>query len=494
MKNGQRMSRPPVIIGSSLSGLLVSQSLSRAGIDHVLVGSDEPPPPIPRLGESLIDTSSPELWRLYGRELPECFHYKSHISYFNSNFASMVHLASPTRSKERVNKFAPLTGKPHYPWFGEGLFHLDRIAFDAAIYDKVRADKHCRFIVGRVARLEVEADAVTRLHLDDGQQIEPHYVFDACGYQSPVAKAAEVGLTPTSAPQRVIFTHYRRDSLDDLPDEWWRHGTNLMRLDREFDGIDGMSWLIPLGKTLSVGYSIDAKGEHGSDDQRALMGLLESAWRRRGLDFRPLFPEEQPIQELRHSYFVRDRACGKNWLLVGPSFITIWFPSSTGLWTVNAAASMAPRLLEKPELGKFYEQAMRQLLPFHRLLDGVARGPLWKSSWHAYRFFSTGGAYIWGRLAYYLRINDDDYGWFRPSAWLLAALSALGGLFWPFMMIFFVLALARVRLAPDRKRQATHFPLYFSSVSFRLWNVVRAVPTLSWAAIPRRRLPSHSAD
>src|SRR5438093_11149772 len=95
---------PPVILGSSLSGLLVSLSLSREGIEHVLVGGDEPPA-IPRLGESVNDTASPELWRLYGRELDHCFHYKNHIAYFNGNFSTLIHLARPRRTRMRLAKF-----------------------------------------------------------------------------------------------------------------------------------------------------------------------------------------------------------------------------------------------------------------------------------------------------------------------------------------------------------------------------------------------------
>src|SRR5580765_3917092 len=128
---------PPVILGSSLSGLLVSLSLSRAGIEHIVVGSDEPPPAIPRLGESIIDTSSPELWRLYGEELRHCFYKKSHISYLNGNFSTLIHLGSPVRSDARCRKFARPDAP--YAWFGESLMHLDRIAFDLAIFHKARA-------------------------------------------------------------------------------------------------------------------------------------------------------------------------------------------------------------------------------------------------------------------------------------------------------------------------------------------------------------------
>ena len=53
---------PPLVLGSSLSGLLVSLALSRRGVEHRLVGGDEPAS-IPRLGESLNDTASPELFR-----------------------------------------------------------------------------------------------------------------------------------------------------------------------------------------------------------------------------------------------------------------------------------------------------------------------------------------------------------------------------------------------------------------------------------------------
>ena len=48
---------------------------------------------------------------------------------------------------------------------------------------------------------------------------------------------------------------------------------------------------------------------------------------------------------------MRDRAYGQNWLLVGGTYITIWFPSSAGLWTVTAACGMAERLMDEPKLG-----------------------------------------------------------------------------------------------------------------------------------------------
>ena len=69
---------PPVVIGSSFAGVLVSLSLSRAGVQHILIGGDEPDDS-PRLGESLNECASPELFSEYSEEFPDCFHTKSHI-------------------------------------------------------------------------------------------------------------------------------------------------------------------------------------------------------------------------------------------------------------------------------------------------------------------------------------------------------------------------------------------------------------------------------
>lgn len=484
-----------MVLGSSATGILVSLQLSRDGIPHILIGSNDPPPDVPRLGESIIDTSSPELWRLYGHEFPECFYYKNHIAYLDANFSALCHVASPTRSKKRINKFAPKDGrKVRYPWFGEALFHIDRIAFDRAAYYKARQQKECQFVAKWVTRIVVEEDRVTRIELDDGDVIDsPKYVFDATGFAGLVARAAKVGMKAISAPQRVVWTHYRRDTLEESPDEWWRGGTNLFRLDEKYDGVDAMSWMIPLGKTLSVGMSVDAKSPRGDDDEQVLMRTLSDAWARRGIDYRKVFPEERPIQQLRHSYFLRDRAYGKNWLLVGPTFITIWFPGSTGLWTVLAAAGMGKRLIERPELGKFYENAMRPLLRFHKILDQVARGPLWKSSLQVYHFFGRGGALIWGRIADYLRIRDDDYGWFRPTSWVLKTLEWIGWHFSPAMIVFCVAALVHSRLDVQREEQGRRWLLYSQSIIFRALNILRFVPHLLWAAIPRRLLPPPSA-
>jgi len=179
-----------VVLGSSLSGVLVSLSLSRAGIDHILVGGEEPAA-VPRLGEALTDCASPELWRLYGREFPDCFYYKSHISIMNGNFATLIQLANPRRSPERVAAFSPEKGKPGYPWLGDGLFHLDRIAFDKAVYRKAIQQKPCRFISAKIEHVSMEGDRVSRIDLQGADAIsDPRYVFDCS--RGLVAEAIQI--------------------------------------------------------------------------------------------------------------------------------------------------------------------------------------------------------------------------------------------------------------------------------------------------------------
>ena len=187
--------------------------------------------------------------------------------------------------------------------------------------------------------------------LDDGRVLDaPPYVFDCTGPGGIVTRAAQVGSTPLSAEQRVVWTHFQTTD-GTAPDArpWWSCGTNLLRLQADRDGVDGVSWFIPMGHTLSVGVSVDAAAWPTSRlDDAALMDALAAAWERRGVRFRGRFPEMLPLQQLHHTYFVADRAYGSNWLLVGPSFAQPWFLSSAGLWTIILAAKLAPQLLAEP--------------------------------------------------------------------------------------------------------------------------------------------------
>src|SRR5690348_839561 len=66
----------PVVLGSGLTGLSVSHSLSRAGVDHVLVGRR--PDMAPRLGESMNLEGTLLLWEMFP-ELSRFFYPKREV-------------------------------------------------------------------------------------------------------------------------------------------------------------------------------------------------------------------------------------------------------------------------------------------------------------------------------------------------------------------------------------------------------------------------------
>ena len=104
----------PVVLGSGVTGLLVSASLSKAGIAHTLLGGP-PPDDRPRLGESMNEGSSALMWRLFGFDATPHLYMKSHISLVHGELASLAYAANPRRTVPGVQRVArgldlPLTG------------------------------------------------------------------------------------------------------------------------------------------------------------------------------------------------------------------------------------------------------------------------------------------------------------------------------------------------------------------------------------------------
>ena len=119
----------PTIIGSGVSGLLISHALSKAEIDHVLIG-DPPSVGSPRLGESLgipasvhLLTEFPDLAEFYGPKL--------HVRLFSGKHSDGFHL---DLCRQPTMKAALHQWHKQCPDY---LLHLDRTEFDAALYAKV---------------------------------------------------------------------------------------------------------------------------------------------------------------------------------------------------------------------------------------------------------------------------------------------------------------------------------------------------------------------
>jgi flavin-dependent dehydrogenase len=480
---------PPVVIGSSFAGVLVSLSLSRAGVQHILIGGDEPDDS-PRLGESLNECASPELFSEYSEEFPDCFHTKSHISLLNGDYATQVVVANPGRCKHRVaemygsaNSPPPSTWRTFWGCFsGQNLMHVDRTKLDRALYWKSRQHECCQFISAMVDNVVVNDDQVETLVLSDGQSIQdPQYVFDTIGFRQVVGTACGVETMPIGKLNRVVWAHYQRNTEGKCPERWWNYGTNLLKLEHDTNDLAGISWMIPLGNTVSVGISVDAERYKATDyNDDEIMRLTNAAYADRGVDFPDLFPDrEKPIMELTHKYYSRGRAYGKNWLLVGGSYISVWFPSSAGLWTVAAANRLIPRILDDPlKYGAEYEQALAPLTKFHEHLDKMINGEPFRRPKDAYLFWARWLAGVPSRTGEYLRLVSSQKGErsrFRWLGWVghvYARLPVTMLIFWG----FFVLRIVR---QPQRSQQANQFRSYFNPTRYRVGNYLRALAT-SW--------------
>lgn len=470
----------PVVVGTSFSGVLVSLMLSRAGVDHVLVGGDEPDDS-PKLGESLNECASPELFGLFGDEFPECFFTKSHISLLNGDFATQVVVANPKRCKHQMVQKYPFPGDASVSTWrtfggcitGRNLMHVDRTKLDKAVYWKAREKQHCRFVHALVDKVTVDDDQVQTLSLSNGESLQnPKYVFDTTGFRNVIGGAFGVNTSSIGDLNRVVWTHFERSDSSDECEHWWNFGTNLLKLEKDTDELSGISWLIPLGNTVSVGVSVAAQqypAESYSDEE--IMRLTNEAYVRRGIDYPTEFPDRvKPIQQLTHKYYTRDRAYGKNWLLVGGTFLSVWFPSSAGLWSVAAANRLIPAILDDPlKFGAQYEAALSPLVEFHDHLDSMINGPAFTRSSDAYSFWARWLAGVPWRTGRYLQListqrrNNFPHQFLR---WISAAYRRF-----PVMMLlfwgFFVLRIAR---QPVRRSQSKTFRSYFKPARYRIGN------------------------
>lgn len=416
----------PIIIGSSLTGLLVSLSLSREGIEHVLIGGPRPAR-MPRLGESANEGACLALWDLLGPEFRQYYHRKRHVSFSWGELTGMIAVSNPTIGVDDVDDRAP--GTLGFLDIGPRLVHVDRAELDPAVYDAALGKPQCHFIEGRVEHIGFDRarDSVEDIVMEDGQRLAPSHVFDASGYQGLLSAAARLENRPLSRLQRVVWHHRINDVVgaDRTSDRaWWQFGTNVVRLDQRGDGVDGVAWLIPLGNRVSIGLSVDAERESLVSDV-VLVELLEAALARRGMPVREHFPRAREHQTLTHRYYMRERAYGSNWMLAGPSFGQVWFPSSAGLSTSTMAAYMAPAFIERPkEVGARYERRFRELLGFHELLDAVISRPPPTRVHQMYDFWAKWLLGVLERVPHDLAIASGDE---RPRLPMLRALASVIG-------------------------------------------------------------------
>lgn len=354
----------PVVIGSGLTGLSISHSLSRASIDHVLIGRR--PDMSPRLGESLNLDGTILIQEMFP-QLSRFLYPKREVLGYLGDYEVMCDFSVSERAVARAIfralGYAPATE----------FLQVDRIGFDAALWDLAVANEHCTVLEEPASEMEFDAaaDRFTAVRTSSGAVVQPSYVFDATNHGRLLGQAASIGYRTFGAPQRVAYTHYHRRADASRDTEPWELTTAIVRLFPATDGLDAIAWCIPLGEYISVGISAAAAAT--DLDEEVLMERTASAFARHGIDYRQRFSDRAELKALRHSYFAYERAFGANWLLAGPSFCQVWWMSGAGVGTALAAAQLAPRLLRHPmRWGAEYDRYMQMLVPLQNTFDFFA--------------------------------------------------------------------------------------------------------------------------
>lgn len=361
MKQTEKM---PVIIGAGLSGMAISDNLSQAGIPHILLGA--PPTTLPRLGESIDPAGTLALLRFYP-EFEKYYFKKRWITVFLGDYATSCNFGQ-TMSRQVGLKMIGFDSPAEF-------IHVDRIGFDQDLYAKVVANSCClhQNILVDALEYDGETDSFTRLHLANGETLEPSVVFDCTNHIRLLGRKIDLPIEYISEPQQVVYTHFHAPpdaSPEELFGQEWEHATNILRLYADFDALDGLAWAIPLGSYISVGVSVPR--QEGVDlDKDEVMDLVTAAYARRGLDFTAVFPRRREVMFLPYQqYFYYERAYGRNWLLAGPSYGQVWFPSASGVGAALVSGYLAPQFLENPaEAGQAYQAYADGFKESHRIFD-----------------------------------------------------------------------------------------------------------------------------
>ncbi len=346
----------PVIIGGGISGMLISHSLCKAGVPHVIVGKPEIGDS-PKLGESMTEVVSIEFTRKFPH-LSQYFFPKKFTPFY------MGDLVAGLRFKFFESLSSIFLEENEAP---KQFIHVDRIGFDRAIYDEIVNASECTWVDSLVDELEYssDSDSVAALHLQNGQVLTPSFVWDCTNHVRLLGRKIGLPSQELDARREVVFTHYSTkgaDSVCEASDHPWMHATSLLRADQEFDDLKGVSWLIPLGSYVSVGISMMPE-DIGDRTSEEIIALLTKAYKRRGLDYSKLFPLRKEVVHVPSQHFIYDRFYGNNWALVGGSSSSTWFTSGSNLSIVAFMASIAEKILkDTPTYGEYYSKHIQGFL------------------------------------------------------------------------------------------------------------------------------------
>src|SRR5258705_4006789 len=124
----------------------------------------------------------------------------------------------------------------------EECLQVDRLGFDAALWDLTTVSEHCTVFDAPVAALGFDAagERFSGVRLSDGTILEPSYVFDATNHGRLLGQTAKLGHRVLGEPQRVAYTHYHLPPGAPQGIEDWERTTAVVRLFAETDGLEAI--------------------------------------------------------------------------------------------------------------------------------------------------------------------------------------------------------------------------------------------------------------
>jgi flavin-dependent dehydrogenase len=371
VKTSKETEKVPVIIGTGITGLLISRALTKEKIHHVMLG-DPMISDTPKLGESMNESASIDLLQEFS-EFKEYFFDKKEINFYSGNMVALLNLRGK-KGHAFYDTYERLGFNPQTEY--ASMIHIDRLGFDRALYEQVSKSSYCKMIPKlKVSKLDFdEADkTIHRIHLEDGQELTPSYVFDATNHVRLLGRMLGIEAEIFNEPRDVFFTHYGQTDESHTCDdaEPWQHATNILRLEKEADGMEGIAWCIPEGSYISVGISIDSK-QVGEKNKDQILDLLDQAYKRRGLDYRKVFNQRREVVVVpRTRHFIHKQFVGKNWLMAGGSACQIWYPSGSNISISLLASKIAPKLIndDASKWLQIYQQITTNLAKLHWSYD-----------------------------------------------------------------------------------------------------------------------------
>lgn len=358
----------PIIIGTDLTGLVISSRLSQAGISHALIG-EAPDNQLPRPGQIATPVGT---------------------VIFEEHFPELAHLAYPKRARVvyvedyvlRLDFSHPLLTplKPLLGALADVSFNypanLDRVAIDKALYDKAIHSPFCTHLRSRVVDVAYEAasDKIRAVTLDDGTVISTSHVFDATGDERTIARQLALSCRTLDEPRRLIHAIYTTKDQGPAPvpqtADWYHHTASIVRLykreEKAEESIDGFAICVPLGDSVAVHTSTPASDDQLSDE--TLLELAQSALGNYGVNYPAYFPLRTCYGSTICEQYVYERIYGANWLLTGTAYCSTLVTTGTHMDTSLAALYTAADFLNDPaRLGAMYQKYMDYFLTMQEI-------------------------------------------------------------------------------------------------------------------------------